>query len=216
MQVREIDVHSWSRSEHFEKFRDFDHPHFNMCANMDLTLFRPVVKDRGIRFTAAFVYVLTRAANSIPEFRYRIRGKSVVEHEVVHPSFTVLVNEDVFSFCLVRYTEDFRKFATRVSERISFVREHPSVEDKPGQDDLLYLSAMPWVTFTSVMHPLNLSPPDSVPRFTWGKIFDEGQRVKMPLSVQAHHALLDGIHLGRYYSRVQEYLDHPEVFLVDG
>jgi len=183
---------------------------------MDLTLFRPVVKDRGISFTAAFVYVLTRTANSIPEFRYRIRGKSVVEHEVVHPSFTVLVNEDVFSFCLVHYTEDFWHFAARVSERIAFVREHPSVEDKPGQDDLLYLSAMPWVTFTSVMHPLNLSPPDSVPRFTWGKIFDEGQRVKMPLSVQAHHALLDGIHLGRYYSRVQEYLDHPEVFLVNG
>jgi chloramphenicol O-acetyltransferase type A len=32
----------------------------------------------------------------------------------------------------------------------------------------------------------------------------------MPLSVQAHHALMDGIHMGRYFTLVQEYLDCPE------
>ena len=73
---------------------------------------------------------------------------------------------------------------------------------------------MPWVSFTSVMHPLHMNPPDSVPRITWGKFFEEGPTLKMPLSVQAHHALLDGVHLGRYYSLVQEYLDHPEDVLV--
>jgi chloramphenicol O-acetyltransferase len=30
----------------------------------------------------ATVYVITRAANAIPEFRYRIRGGEVVEHEI--------------------------------------------------------------------------------------------------------------------------------------
>jgi chloramphenicol O-acetyltransferase type A len=213
--MRVIDVDSWSRSEHYRKFRDFDHPHFSICANLDLTLFRPAIKGRGLSFTAAFVYVIARTANSIPEFRYRIRDDDVVEHEVVDPSFTVLVDEDVFSYCPVHYTEDFWQFAAGVSERIAFVREHPTVVDEPGKDDLIYLSAMPWVSFTGVMHPLNLSPPDSIPRFAWGKIFEDGQRVKMPLSVQAHHALMDGIHFGRLYSRLQETLDHPERFLAD-
>jgi chloramphenicol O-acetyltransferase len=36
------------------------------------------------------VYAITRAANAIPEFRYRIRPGQVVEHEVVHPGITVL------------------------------------------------------------------------------------------------------------------------------
>jgi chloramphenicol O-acetyltransferase type A len=31
----------------------------------------------------------------------------------------------------------------------------------------------------------------------------------MPLSVQVHHALMDGIHVGRYYEKFQAYLDHP-------
>jgi chloramphenicol O-acetyltransferase type A len=32
----------------------------------------------------------------------------------------------------------------------------------------------------------------------------------MPLAVQAHHALMDGLHVGRYYTVVQELLDRPE------
>jgi chloramphenicol O-acetyltransferase type A len=72
------------------------------------------------------------------------------------------------------------------------------------------MSAIPWVTFTSVMHPIHLHPIDSVPRIAWGKFFTEGSALKMPLSVQVHHALADGIHVGRYYTQVQEYLDQPE------
>jgi len=34
----------------------------------------------------------------------------------------------------------------------------------------------------------------------------------MPLSVQVHHALADGIHVGRYFNLVQEYLDEPDRF----
>jgi chloramphenicol O-acetyltransferase type A len=214
--MRQLDMQNWSRREHFKTFSKYDHPHFNICANVDLSNFHPVVKRLELSFTAAIVYILTRTANSIPEFRYRIRGQGVIEHETIHPSFTVLLDGDVFSFCSVNYTEDFPLFAGRVSKRIAYVREHPIVTDEPGKDDQLYMSAMPWVSFTGVMHPLHLNPPDSVPRIAWGKFFEEGHTLKMPLSVQAHHALLDGLHLGRYYSLVQEYLDHSEDVLVHG
>jgi chloramphenicol O-acetyltransferase type A len=33
----------------------------------------------------------------------------------------------------------------------------------------------------------------------------------MPLSVQVNHALMDGIHVGRYYGQVQAYLDNPAI-----
>jgi chloramphenicol O-acetyltransferase type A len=52
-----------------------------------------------------------------------------------------------------------------------------------------------------------------VPRFAWGKFFDEGERRKMPLGVQAHHALMDGVHVGRFYETVQDYLDQPDAVL---
>ena len=59
------------------------------------------------------------------------------------------------------------------------------------------------------MHALDLSSVDSVPRFAWGKFFEDGEFLKMPLSVQAHHALMDGIHVGRFYAKVQDYLCDP-------
>jgi chloramphenicol O-acetyltransferase len=35
------------------------------------------------------------------------------------------------------------------------------------------------------------------------------------LSVQGHHALMDGIHVGRFYADVQDYLHHPRLVLGD-
>jgi chloramphenicol O-acetyltransferase type A len=207
--MRYIDMRTWSRREHFSLFNAWDHPHFSMCANVDLTAFYPVVKQRGISFNVATVYVLARAANAVPEFRYRIREGEVVEHEIVHPATTILTDEDLFSFCTIEYSEDFSLFAARAAEQIAYVKEHPTLEDEPGQDDLLFMTAIPWVSFTSFMHPMHLQPADSVPRFAWGKLFEDGKFLKMPLGVQGHHALMDGLHMGRFYAEVQEYLHHP-------
>jgi chloramphenicol O-acetyltransferase type A len=94
---------------------------------------------------------------------------------------------------------------------ISHVKKHPTLENEPGRDDLLYMTALPWVSFTSFTHPMQQHPADSIPRFAWGGFFQEGQDLKIPLSVQGHHALMDGIHMARFYTRVQDYLQHPEI-----
>jgi chloramphenicol O-acetyltransferase type A len=206
--MRRIDMENWPRREHFDLFSTFDHPHFNLCANVDLTAFYPAVKARGYSIHVAIIYVITRASNAIPEFRQRIRGGEVVEHEIVHPSATVPVGDDLFTFCTMDYYEDFPTFASEAAGRIAYAKEHPSLDDL-GRDDLLFMSSIPWVSFTSVMHPIHSHPGDSVPRYAWGKFFEEGESLKMPLSVQAHHALMDGLHMGRFYELVQGYLDDP-------
>ena len=123
------------------------------------------------------------------------------------------MDEDLFTFCTIDYIEDFSEFAARAAERIAYVKEHPTLKDESGQDDLLFMTALPWVSFTSFMHPMQLHPADSVPRFAWGKLFEEGEFLKMPLSVQGHHALMDGIHMARFYAEVQDYLHHPGLVL---
>ena len=204
-----IDLETWPRREHYKFLSTWDYPHFNMCANVEISEFYAAVKHRGISINIAIVYVLARAANAIPEFRSRIRGDKVVEYEIVHPSTTILADDDLFTFCTIEYSEDFVAFAARAGEQIAHVRENPYVENGLEQDQLLYMTAIPWVSFSSFMHPIDLSPVDSVPRFAWGKFFEQGERLMMPLSVQGHHALMDGIHMGMYYEKVQDYLNHP-------
>ena len=211
--MSQINLKAYPRREHFDIFRTFDMPHFNMCTNLDLTAFHPFIKVQGFSFNLAMVYVITRAANDVPEFRYRIRGEEVVEHEIVHPSSTIMGENEVFSFCTMEYCENFQDFIVRNAEKIASVRERPRLlgEDQE-RDDLLFMTAIPWVSFTSFVHPLSL-PADSVPRFAWGKLFEEGDSMKMPLSVQVHHAVMDGLHMGRYYEIVQEYFQKPEEVL---
>ena len=211
--MRTIDLENWARQEHFDLYRTFDYPHFSMCAHVDITKFYSYVKHHGISFNLAVVYILTRTANAIPEFRYRIRGEDVVEHEIVHPSSTMMGKENVFSFCTMEYFAKFSEFTTRNSEKISLVREHPRLlgEDQE-RDDLLFMTAIPWVSFTSFMHPLKL-PMDSIPRFAWGKFFKDSESVKVPLSVQGHHAVMDGLHMGRYFEIVQGHFQQPENIL---
>ena len=211
--MRHVNMETWPRREHFRVINSWDYPHFNLCANVDVTAFYPAVKQRAVSFTVATVYLLARAANSIREFRYRVRAGEVVEHDIVHPSTTILADDELFSFCTIEYSKDFSIFAARAAERIAHVKEHPTLEDEPGRDDLLYITSMPWVSFTGCVHPIHLHPVDSVPRFAWGKFFEEGKSLKMPLSVQAHHALMDGIHMAKFYAEVQDYLQHPEVVL---
>jgi chloramphenicol O-acetyltransferase type A len=91
--------------------------------------------------------------------------------------------------------------------------DQPTLKDPPGRDDLLYMTAIPWVSFTSFAHPMRLHPADSIPRFAWGKYFAEGKFLKMPLSVQAHHALMDGIQMGKFYAELQETLHCPHCVL---
>jgi chloramphenicol O-acetyltransferase type A len=184
-----------------------------MCADVDITDTHRAAKQRGIPITAAIVYVTARAANDIPEFRYRIRGDTVVEHAVVHPASTVLIDGGLFSFCFYDYTKDFSVFAAHYAEMTAWVQRNPTLEDPPGRDDLLFMTAIPWVSFTSFMHPILSVPVDSIPRFAWGKFHRDGESLTMPLSVQGHHSLMAGYHVGRYYETVEHYLRDPEGFM---
>ena len=47
-EMKYIDKAHWSRKDHFDYFRTFSYPHFNLCANMDITLFSHFVKQQKL------------------------------------------------------------------------------------------------------------------------------------------------------------------------
>lgn len=205
--MKYIDIETWPRNSHYQYFRTMDYPFFNVCANVDITDLYRAVKKRNESLFQAFLYLITRTANELKEFRYRLREDGVVEHEAVHPSFTLMTTDEVFRFCEVKYNPDRAEFLAGTQRRMDEAKHTVYIEDEPGRDDLIYVTCMPWVSFTSVQHPIHMDKLDSVPRIAWGKFFEENGRIKMPLGVQAHHALADGVHVGQFFMRVQELLD---------
>jgi len=211
--VKKINLDGWPRRDHYLFFREFEYPYFSLCADIDITNFLPLIKAKEISFTAAIMYLVGRVANGIPEFRQRIRDEGPIEHEVVHPSATILSKDDLFTFCTAIYQENFLAFAAEAQQEILRIKAEPSLEEKIKDDSMLFMTSIPWVSFTGFMHPVKLSPADSVPRFAWGKFREEGQKTVMPLSVQGHHALMDGLHAGLFYEEFQRLLDNPEQFV---
>lgn len=198
------------RRAHFDFFNQMTNPHFNICANVDVTELLDFSKRENLPITPTIVFFIAKAANEIKEFRWRIRDGQVVEHGEVHPSFSVYTDvADVFSFCEVKYAKDAREFINRANIKIEEMKTDPSFEDEYGRDDYLFLSAIPWVSFTSFQHAMNYNPIDSVPRITWGKFFNEGKIIKMPLSVQVHHAVVDGRHVGQYFQLFENLVQNP-------
>ena len=203
--MKKITFTNVHRRKHFDFFLNMDAPHFNITANVEITPFLKSLKAHQQPFTPAVVYALAHTANSIQEFRWRIRNGEVVEHEWVHPSFTVNTDiADVFSFCTVEYSPDYKVFTIRAKAKMEKMKEDPSFEDEEGRDDYLFISAIPWVTFTGFMHPMHYHPVDSVPRFAFGKYFEQNAKYFMPISVQAHHAIVDGVHVGRYFQKIEK------------
>jgi chloramphenicol O-acetyltransferase type A len=214
MSMRYLDIDSWSRKVHYNYFRELDYPHFNICGNVDITEFIRFVKANKVSFFLTLLYASAKTANNIEAFRYRIRQDKVVVHDVVSPSFTIMTAEEVFGFCTAGFNDDFKDFYMHASEQMEKTKNNTNVDDEPGRDDLLYITSIPWVSFTSVTHPINMKSVDSIPRISWGKYFEENGRVKLPLSVQVHHALMDGAHVGQYFMDIQEMLDNPEAYFI--
>ena len=203
--MKEIHFTDPHQQQHFEFFNKFSQPHFNICANVDITLLLDFIKKEKLSFTPVMVYVISSVANSIPTMKRRIRGERIIEHNWVHPSFAIETKvSDVFSFCPVAFVEDFRLFYKNAVAAIEYFKVNPSIEDEEHRDDYLFLSVIPWVSFTSVNHAMNNAEPDSVPRIVWGKYFKDGEKVLMPLSVQAHHAVVDGKHVGLYFEQFEQ------------
>lgn len=196
------------RKNHFDFFNGMNHPHFNITANVDVTNFLISVKEQQLPLTYSLVHLLSKAANGIKEFRWRIRNNEIIEHDMVHPSFTVTTDDaDVFSFCTVAFDDNRTAFIEEAKRISQLMKSDPSIKDEPDRDDYLFMSAIPWVSFTGISHAMNYHPHDSVPRISWGKFFQQNGRQLMPLAVQVHHALVDGRHMGMYFENVENYLN---------
>ena len=140
------------RRKHFDFFKGMNHPHFNITANIDISHFLSIIKQKDLPFTFSLVHVLSTAAHQIEEFCWRIRDNEVIAHATVHPSFTVNTDDaDVFSFCTVPYSTDKNTFIADAHSISELMKTKPSIEDEPGRDDYLFMSAIPWVSFTSII-----------------------------------------------------------------
>lgn len=203
--ARKLDLESWSRKRHFENFKNYGDPFFNITAEVEISDLRRGARDRGASFFAASFFIVLKVVNELEEFRYRIRDGEVVVHERIHGACTVLNEDQTFSFCYFDFHPNFGDFEKHCARVLEENKSKSSLDPRFDRDDVIHSSVLPWVRFTSFEHAKRLGSADSCPKIVLGKATEENGRVVMPISVSGHHALMDGIHAGLFFERYEQY-----------
>ncbi len=204
---KEVDTSAWDRKATYEFFRDYEDPFFNITANLDVTRLVPFCKQNGLAFSLAALFLSLQTANEIREFRLRILNEKVVEFARVDATQTILNDDETFSFCYYPLRDDIFEFDRVGKIAREKYKALKTFDVEAERVDLIYYSAIPWISFTSFKHASRQNNRQTVPRMVFGKMFEDGANRKMPFSVEVHHALVDGIHVGKFFNSFQSRLD---------
>lgn len=207
MASREINIETWKRKDTYYFFKNYDSPFFNITANVDVTPVYRFGKENNYSFFLLSLYCSSKAANSVEEFRYRIQGNKLICYNEVKPGCTILMEDESFRYAYFSWETDYREFHRLGLETINQLKSNPVFEPQPHIDNIIYYTVIPWVSFTSFEHAKMHNPEDSIPRISIGKYFWQNERLLMPVSVQVNHAIMDGLHVGKYFEKFQEFLN---------
>lgn len=199
-----VDLDTWPRAAQFAWFRAYERPHYATTSRLDVSHLMDVAKPTGVSVYRACLYAIGTGLHAVPELLMRFRGDMVVAHAAIKLSMTVPTPKGSFNYAYVPYAADFSDFDEQAAILIAEAAMRDSLgandEDK---DDVAYLSCMPWLDYTSINNAMPHKD-DCIPRVSWGKIVQEPDgRWCMSMTLEVHHALVDGAQVGAYFAATQ-------------
>lgn len=201
--MKRIDIKNWERKDQFEFFSAAADPFFSVTFSLDVTSLYKFCKRENLSFYYSLIWLCTKAANSIENFRYTIKNGEVYLCDGRNPSFTDLKKgSDLFYIVTLPFEDDIRSFCKNAAEKSA--NQTFFIDKNAENGELIYFSCLPWLSVTSVTNEKSGDGNDSAPRITWGKYSDENGRKTLGISVEANHRFTDGIHIGLFAKALEK------------
>ena len=204
---RELNLATWKRKSQYDFFKKYDNPYFNIVANVAISNLYKYTKKHDLSFFLSCLYLSLKTANEIFEFKLRLKEEKVFVHNEIHAGSTILNDDETFLFCYFDFNQDIKEFCKQGLINIEKQKSSKVLDPNADRQNLIYHSVIPWVSFTSFSNAQHFEKSNGIPKIVFGKYFEEGGRKKMPISVEVHHALMDGLHVGRYFQNFQKNID---------
>jgi len=207
--MKVIDLENWNRREHFEFFSKYDNPFFGIVTEIDCTVAYEFAKKNEISFFGYYLFKSIQAINAVDELRLRVIDKNVVMFDKIHASSTIGRSDGTFGFSFIKFSTDAMKFNNDLQKEIQRVQQTNglNLNENDKRLDVVHYSTLPWNKFTGLSHARNFNTDDTVPKITFGKIFMVGDKKMMPMSIDVHHGLVDGLHIANYLEEFQKLMD---------
>ena len=209
-----IDINTWERRDNYGFFRGFVNSWYSVTTEIDCTEARSAAKAAGRSFFLYYLYAVVRSAKVVDELRYRTdKNGQVIFHDKVDIISPIAVPGKTFYTVRIPYHEDFERFYTEAHALITNIPEDgdpygaEKILTKQGDYDVVHLSAVPKLYFTSITYTLaEAGNGCSYPLMTAGKAVNRDGRLVFPLSIYVNHAFVDGSHLASFFEKIGKYL----------
>lgn len=208
-----VDLSTWYRQGSYHHFRDYENPFYNMTLRVDIAPLRAQLQGTEVGIGLAMYYLLLRLAHEHEPLRMRLHQGRVRVLPSVDGGTTVLRHDDSFTTARLPYDPDFAVFTSQAKAAIAQARLPGSPFAMETDDAILHFTTVPWVHFTSFSHAYRGGGTDSVPKFALGRADHDGSRLWLPLSIDVHHALVDGVHVGRFIRGCETALREPQKWI---
>lgn len=207
--MQKIDLNNWKRKEHYGFFSKMDSPYFGLITEVDCTICFEEAKRTNTSFFARYLHKSLLAANSVEELRYRIIDNDVYLLDKVNAGSTIARKDGTFGLSYIHFNEDFDSFNQELQQEIEAVQNGTGLRlnNEDQKKDLVRHSSVPWTSFTGLLHPTSFNNNESVPKIVFGKFYEKNGKKMLPISIEAHHGLADGLHLSLYLKELQRLMD---------
>ena len=211
------------RRDAFCFYRGFNQPFFSVCVAVDVTALKPALREAGLGgLTLATHFVALRLAQRLEPWRARLdaAGEPWL-YDTVHASTTVLRPDGSFGFATLLNQPRFEDFCRDGAAALAAARAQAQAF-VPLSDDraLLHCTTLPWLHFTQFSHARHVGAdgtPDSCPKLAFGRIDTGADGIaRLPLAVDAHHALLDGRDVGEFVAGFEAAMRAPAGWVQGG
>lgn len=212
LSVRAVDLEQWPRKQHFELFQHFSQPYFNVCVQLNAKILYETCKKADIAFFHGYVYCLLTACHQYEPMMLRIIEQKPCYINSMRASVVELAEDESFRFSYFKLQPTLNEFANAAKLVSDDTKLKPLFSDAfkatEGQADLIHVSVLPWLNFSSFSHAFSQGASNGIPKFVLGQYnFETGS---MPLAVDVHHALLDGLHVAKFIQLLQQMFDNIE------
>lgn len=204
-----IDFNAWKRKEVFTHFTQQIPCSFSLTTELDIKKLLLLCQKKQLSFYPVFVWNLSCAFQTVTEFRYAYNeNRELGYYDVMHPCSAFLNKKtELFGSVWTPHCDSLNSFLTAYQKDVQDYCPPASLMPKKPVPNMFHISNIPFFSFTGFS--LHLPSSDYfTPIFTLGKINGPNQTV--PLAVQAHHAVCDAYHVGKFLDCLQKNLNRTE------
>ena len=206
MNYSEVNIDTWARKNTYNWYRNYDDPYFNFTVNVEISKLHKRAKEKSLSFFLCCLHTSLVAANKVENFKMRIEEGKLIQYNTINGGSTVLYDDGSFGFAYYNYYDELTEFVREGMAEIEKRKKTKSFlpNEKGDHSNLIYFSSIPWFSFTSTKHANHHTINNSIPRISFGKYFKQDEKLMMPVSIEANHAIMDGYHIGLFLEEFEK------------